>query len=73
MVFYLALIHLYDYKYQNEDKFLKFGCPYIKFVDEFYIVPIESLMETVHIIQRFDHNNAYFVTNIFAGKNNFNS
>ena len=51
MVFYLALIHLYDYKYQNEDKFLKFGCPYIKFVDEFYIVPIESLMETVHIIQ----------------------
>ena len=61
MVFELALIHLYDYKYQTENKFLKFGCPYIRFVNEFQIVPIEALMETVHIIQRFEHNNAYFV------------
>ncbi|CAB4477192.1 unnamed protein product [Rhizophagus irregularis] len=61
MVFYLALVHLYDYKYQTENKFLKFGCPYIKFINEFYIVPIEVLIETVHIVQRFDHNNAYFV------------
>ena len=49
------------YKYQTESKFLKFGCPYIKFINEFYIVPIEVLIETVHIVQRFDHNNAYFV------------
>ena len=61
MILNLALIHLYDYKYQTESKFLKFGCPYIKFVNEFLIVPIETIMETVHVIQRFEHSNTYFV------------
>ena len=43
---------------------MKYGCPYIKLLNEYDIIPIESIADLVHIIPRFGHDNSFFV-NLF--------
>jgi hypothetical protein len=53
----LAFIRWYEYN----DIESKFGCPYLKLIDQFDIIFIESINSAVHIIKDFTCDNAYFV------------
>ena len=57
MVFELALIHLYEYKYQTENKFLKFGCPYIRFVNEFGFCDIRHVVKLLDVKKTVAYEN----------------
>jgi hypothetical protein len=61
----LALIQWYDFKIQTTiEKLYKFGCPWLRRLDIFDFVLTDSISNLVHIVQRFDKENEYFV-NIF--------
>ena len=57
----LALIQWYDFKLQNTS--YKYECPYMKLVDIYNIIEVDTIQDIVHIILRFDKNNEYFVNN----------
>ena len=38
-----------------------FGCPRVKLLDEYNVVPLDSVVESVHIIPRFHKENQYLV------------
>jgi len=38
-----------------------FGCPRVKMLKEYNIVPLESVVESVHVIPRFHKENQYLV------------
>ena len=38
-----------------------FGCPRVKMLEEYNIVPLESVVESVHVIPRFHKENKYLV------------
>ncbi|PKY22051.1 hypothetical protein RhiirB3_502125 [Rhizophagus irregularis] len=57
----LAVIQWFDFKYQSEDLRLKHGCPYVKLLDEYDIIPIESITDLIHVIPHFGHDNSFFV------------
>ncbi|PKC06940.1 hypothetical protein RhiirA5_418869 [Rhizophagus irregularis] len=50
----LALIQWYDFKNNNSHKLLKYDCPYIKSISTFTVIAVDSIVEQVHIIPRFD-------------------
>ena len=60
--FDLALIRWYDFRYKNDPRRLyKYDCPLLQFTNLYNVVPVESIIELVHIIQRFERQNEYFV------------
>jgi hypothetical protein len=60
--FNFALIQWYNFKIQTtQDKLYKYGCPWLKLLESFDFVPIDSISHIVHIVPRFDKKNEYFV------------
>jgi hypothetical protein len=60
-IFDVALVQWYDFRYDDEDRRFKFGCPLVKLVNDYDFIPVESIVELVHIVPRFDKSNEYFV------------
>ena len=60
--FDLALVRWYDFCYKNDTRRLyKYDCPLLQLTDIYNVVPIESIIELVQIIQRAEQQNEYFV------------
>ena len=60
--FDLALVRWYDFRYKNDTRRLyKYDCPLLQLTDIYNVVPIESIIELVQIIQRAEQQNEYFV------------
>ena len=57
----LAVVQWFDFKYQSEHLHIKYGCPYVKLLDEYDIVPIETIADIVHIVPHFGCDNSFFV------------
>ncbi|UZO27203.1 uncharacterized protein OCT59_019408 [Rhizophagus irregularis] len=57
----LALVHWYDFKYNDLHRLFKYDCPYVKHIPMFTVIAIESIIEPVHIIPCFNKTNEYFV------------
>jgi len=63
--FDLALVHWYDFRHKNNSRRLyKYDCPLLQITNVYNVVPIESIIELVQVIQRADQQNEYFA-NIF--------
>jgi hypothetical protein len=61
--FDLALVRWYDFCYKNDPRRLyKYDCSLLKITDTYNVVPIESIIELVHVIKRAsERQNEYFV------------
>ena len=46
------------------EEFEVYGCPQLYYTDEYNIIPISSIDQEVHIVQRFDKKN-HFLLNKF--------
>lgn len=62
--FDLALVRWYDFRYNDQCRMYKYGCPLLKLTSEYCFIPTESIVELVHIIQRAGYENEHFV-NVF--------
>lgn len=59
--FDLALVQWYDFRYKNDARRLyKYDCPLLVLTDLYNFVPVESIIELTHIIQRAEKENEYF-------------
>jgi hypothetical protein len=56
---HLALVQWYDFK-SHKTPFI-YGCPWLKLVDMYHLVPIEAIENIVHVVPRFDKDNEYFI------------
>jgi hypothetical protein len=45
------------------DKRYKLECTYMKLLDLCDIIPLESILRTVHVIPDFNKDNRYFINN----------
>jgi len=54
----LALIQWYDFKETNP---YCYGCPWLKLINHFNFIDIETIYDIVYIVPRFNSNNEYFV------------
>ncbi|POG60800.1 hypothetical protein GLOIN_2v1847398 [Rhizophagus irregularis DAOM 181602=DAOM 197198] len=52
---YLGLIQWYDFKNNNPHKLFKYDCPLVKIIPMYTIVSIDSIVEPVHVIPRFEN------------------
>ena len=60
--FDLALVRWYDFHYKNDTRRLyKYDCPLLQLTNDYNVMPIESIIELVQIIQRAEQQNEYFV------------
>jgi hypothetical protein len=60
--FNLALVQWYDFRYKNDiQRLYKYGCPLLQITDMYNVIPIESIIELVQVIQRAEKQNEYFV------------
>ena len=60
--FDLALVQWYDFRYKNNSRRLyKYDCPLLQITDMYNVVPVESIIELVQVIQRAKRQNEYFV------------
>jgi len=60
--FNLALVQWYDFCYKNDIQLsYKYGCPLLQITDIYNVIPIESIIELVQVIQRAEKQNEYFV------------
>lgn len=60
--FDLALVQWYDFRYKNDvQRSYKYGCPLLQITDMYNVIPIESIIELVQVIQRAEKENEYFV------------
>ena len=50
--FDLALVQWYEFRYKNDSHLYKYSCPLLKLTNVYNFIPIESIIELVHIIQR---------------------
>lgn len=50
----LALVNWYDFKYSNPNQLLKYDCPFMKAIPMFTVISVDSIVEPVHVISRFD-------------------
>jgi hypothetical protein len=57
--FPIALVHWYDYYSRRYPK--KYECLHMKLVDQYDVVPFDSIVGLVHIVKRFDYQNEFFV------------
>ena len=60
-IFDVALVQWYDFCYDNENGRFKYGCPLVKLVNIYDFIPVESIIELIHVVPRFDKSNEYFV------------
>ncbi|CAH1758024.1 2170_t:CDS:2 [Entrophospora sp. SA101] len=49
-------------QYSSEDG-LWYGCPYMKLVSSYDIIPLESVIRNLHVVPDFNHDNRYFINN----------
>ena len=60
--FNLALVQWYDFRYKNDiQRLYKYSCPLLQITDMYNVIPIESIIELVQVIQRTEKQNEYFV------------
>ncbi len=60
--FNLALVQWYDFRYKNDIQHsYKYSCPLLQITDMYNVIPIESIIELVQVIQRAEKQNEYFV------------
>ena len=60
--FNLALVQWYDFHYKNDiQRSYKYSCPLLQITDMYNVIPIESIIELVQVIQRAEKQNKYFV------------
>jgi len=60
--FNLALVQWYDFRYKNDiQRLYKYGYPLLQITDMYNVIPIESIIELVQVIQRAEKQNEYFV------------
>jgi len=58
----LALIQWYDFRYKNDLRRLyKYDCPLLQITNTYNVMPIESIIELVQVVQRAEHHDEYFV------------
>ena len=57
--FDLALVRWYDFCHKND--LYKYDCLLMEFTNTYNVVPVESIIELVQIIQRAEYQNEYFV------------
>ncbi len=58
----LALVRWYDFKHPNSaNQLYKYDCPWMKLTDTYNFIPVESIIELVHIVSRFDKENEYLI------------
>ncbi|CAB5359327.1 unnamed protein product [Rhizophagus irregularis] len=55
----LALVQWYDFC--NSRQLYKYDCPWLKIINTYNFVPIESIIELVQVVQRAERQNEYFV------------
>ncbi|PKY23593.1 hypothetical protein RhiirB3_387349 [Rhizophagus irregularis] len=60
----LALVNWYDFKYNVSHRLFKYDCPHLKKILIFTVIAVESIIEPIHIVPRFEKDNEYFV-NLF--------
>jgi hypothetical protein len=61
-LFELALIHWYDFRYKNDiRRMYKYDCPLLQTTDTYNFVPVESIIELIHVVKRAEKPNEYFV------------
>jgi hypothetical protein len=59
--FDLALIQWYDFRYKNDaQRLYKYDCPLLQITNTYNVVPTESIIELIQIIQRAEKHNEYF-------------
>ncbi|CAG8844794.1 34070_t:CDS:2, partial [Gigaspora margarita] len=56
--FELALVRWYDFKHLN--RLYKYECPWITLTNIYSFIPVDSLIELVHIVPCFNSENEYF-------------
>ena len=54
----IAIIHWFEIVLE---KFEVYGYPQLYYTNEYNIIPISSINQEVHIIQRFDKNNCFLL------------
>ena len=59
--FNVALIQWYDFRYNDENRRFKHGCPLVKLVNIYDFIPVESIIELVHVVSCYDKNNEYYI------------
>ena len=57
--FDLALVQWYDFC--NSRQLYKYDCLWLKIINTYNFVPIESIIELVQVVQRAERQNEYFV------------
>lgn len=55
----IVLVHWYDYYSKRHP--IKYECPRMKLVNQYDIIPFDSIAGLVHMVKRFDHENEFFV------------
>ncbi|CAG8842897.1 23677_t:CDS:1, partial [Gigaspora margarita] len=58
--FDLALVQWYDFCFKNNYRLYKYDCLLLKLLDAFDFIPVESIIELVHVIKRAEKQNEYF-------------
>ena len=58
--FDLALVRWYDFRYNDPQRLYKYECPLLQLTDIYNFVPVESIIELIHIIKRAEKQNEYF-------------
>lgn len=60
--FDLALVRWYDFRHKKDARRLyKYDCPLLQLTNTYNVVPVESIIELVQLIQRAEQRNEYFV------------
>lgn len=59
--FDLSLVQWYDFRYNDTRRLYKYGCPLLQLTNTYNVVPIESFIELIQVIQRAEKQNEYFV------------
>ena len=59
----LVMVQWYDYAEVAQKKRHRLGCPYMKLLNSFDIIPLESVIRNVHVVPDFNKDNRYFINN----------
>ena len=60
--FDLALVQWYDFHYKNDkQRMYKYDCPLLQNVSAYNVIPVESIIELIQVVERAEKQNEYFV------------
>ena len=60
--FDLMLIRWYDFRYKNDkQRMYKYDCPLLQKISTYNIIPVESIIELIQVVERAEKQNEYFV------------